>query len=55
MMLPSMGKHTYHLQPRQRFQMVNWHLKGAMTVTDIMSILWHTKENVLLLAECLAK
>lgn len=30
-----MGKHTYHLEPRQRFQMVNWHLKGAMTITDI--------------------
>jgi len=34
-MLPSMGKHTYHLEPRQRFQMINWHLKGAVTVTEV--------------------
>ena len=35
MMLPSMGKHSYHLEPRQRFQMVNWYLKGATTITEI--------------------
>lgn len=28
MMLPSMGQHTYHLAPRQRFQMVKDHLGG---------------------------
>lgn len=28
MMLPSMGKHNYHLEPRQRFQMVKDHLGG---------------------------
>ncbi len=28
MMLPSMGNHTYHLLPRQRFQMVSDHLGG---------------------------
>lgn len=28
MMLPSMGKHTYHLEPRQRYQLVNCYLKG---------------------------
>jgi len=27
-MLPSMGQHSYHLQPRQRFQMVKDHLGG---------------------------
>lgn len=35
MMLPSMGKHNYHLEPRQRFQMVNWYFKGTNTVVDI--------------------
>lgn len=28
-MLPCMGKHTYHLTPRQRYQLVDLHLKGA--------------------------
>lgn len=34
MMLPSMGNHTYHLLPRQRFQMVSDHLRGC-SVKDI--------------------
>lgn len=34
MMLPSMGNHTYHLLPRQRFQMVKTHLSGG-SVTDV--------------------
>lgn len=33
-MLPSMGQHTYHLLPRQRYQMVKTHLAGS-SVTDV--------------------
>ena len=31
-MLPSMGKHTYHLEPRQRYQLVSDYLKGCSVV-----------------------
>ena len=34
MMLPSMGKHSYHLLPRQRFQMIKDHL-GGHTVANV--------------------
>lgn len=33
MMLPSMGNHTYHLSPRQRYQMVTDHLRGEKIST----------------------
>lgn len=33
MVLPSMGQHTYHLKPRQRYQIVDEYLKGAKIVS----------------------